>query len=145
MEAVNEPLRLMDIERELSGPGRDAALAKYDAVLAALSARVDAAMKEGLPPAEFPRAKALADGRVFSAEDALKSKLIDGIGHEADAVKQMKKLAGGDVRIYDYRAKNDFRSLLENMFIFESAGGLLGKMKAALVEETAPRAEYRVQ
>ena len=86
----------------------------------------------------------LADGRVFSAEDALKAKLIDGIGHEADAVKQLKKLAGGDVRIYDYRAKNDFRSILESMLIFESADGLLGKMKAALVEETAPRAEYRV-
>ena len=87
----------------------------------------------------------LADGRVFSAEDALKNKLIDGIGHEADAVKQMKELAGGDVRIYDYRAKNDFRSFLENMLIFESANGLLGKMKAELMEETVPRAEYRVQ
>ena len=86
----------------------------------------------------------LADGRIFSAEDALKDKLIDGIGHEADAVKQLKKLAGGDVRIYDYRAKNDFRSILESMLIFESANSLLGKMKAALVEETAPRAEYRV-
>ena len=33
----------------------------------------------------------------------------------------------------------------ENILIFESASSLLGKMKAALVEETAPRAEYRVQ
>lgn len=87
----------------------------------------------------------LADGRVFSAEDALKNKLIDGIGHEVDAVKQMKRLAGGDVRIYDYRAKNDFRSFLESALIFESAENLLGKMKAALVEETVPRAEYRVR
>ena len=89
--------------------------------------------------------RTLADGRVFSAEDALKNKLIDGIGHEADAVNQMKKLAAGDIRIYGYSEQNDIRSILENVLIFESAGDLIGKMKAALVEETTPRAEYRVQ
>ena len=89
--------------------------------------------------------RTLADGRVFSAEDALKNKLIDGVGHEADAMRQLKKLAAGDVRIYGYREQNDFRSLLENALIFESVDDLVGKMKAALVEETAPRAEYRVQ
>ena len=87
----------------------------------------------------------LADGRVLSAEDALKNKLVDGIGHEADVMRRLKKLSSGDVRIYDYRAKNDFRSFLENALIFESAAGLFGKMKAALVEGTPPRAEYRVQ
>ena len=89
--------------------------------------------------------RALADGRVFSAEDALKNKLIDGIGHEADAVKQLKKLAGGDVRIYGYREQNDFRAFFENALIFESASDLVGKIKAALAEESAPRAEYRVR
>jgi hypothetical protein len=78
MEAVNEPLRLMDIERELSGPGRDAALVKYDAVLAALSARVDAAMKEGLPPAEFPRAKALAEATTLARKILRLTVRVDG-------------------------------------------------------------------
>ena len=35
MEAVKEPVRLMEIERELAGPLKEAALAKYDAVLSA--------------------------------------------------------------------------------------------------------------
>ena len=78
MEAVNEPLRLMEIERELSGPGRDAALAKYDAVLAALSARVDAAMKEGLPPTEFPRAEALAEATTLARKILRLTVRVDG-------------------------------------------------------------------
>ena len=94
-------------------------------------------------PAETVRR--LADGRVFSAGDALKNKLIDCIGHEADAVKQLKKLADGDVRIYGYSDKNDIRSLFENALIFESANGIIGKLKAALAEESTPRAEYRAR
>ena len=50
MEAVRDPVRLMEIENELAGPQKEAALAKYDAVLSALARRIDAAMKAGLPP-----------------------------------------------------------------------------------------------
>jgi protease-4 len=87
----------------------------------------------------------LADGRIFSAEDALREKLIDDIGHEAEAMKQIKKLAGGDVRIYGYREKPNFQSLFDSILLFESADGLIRKMKAALDEGDTPRAEYRVR
>ena len=87
----------------------------------------------------------LADGRVFSAKDALKNKLIDGIGHEADAIRQLKKLAGGDIRIYEYSEKKNIMDLFSESLILESADGLLKKMKAVLAEETAPRAEYRAR
>ena len=87
----------------------------------------------------------LADGRIFSADDALKEKLIDGIGHEADAMEQIKKLAGGDVRIYGYKEKPNFQSLFDGILLFESADCLIRKMKAALDEGDAPRAEYRVR
>ena len=50
MEAVKEPLLLMGIEKELAGPGKETALARYDAVLAGLEDRIATAMKEGLPP-----------------------------------------------------------------------------------------------
>jgi len=78
MEAVKEPLLLMDIERELAGPGRDAALAKYDAALAALSARVDAAMKMGLPPAEFPKVKELMEATVLARKILRLTVRVDG-------------------------------------------------------------------
>ena len=87
----------------------------------------------------------LADGRVFSAEDALKHKLIDSIGHEADAMRQLKKLAAGDVRVYGYREQADFRSFFENALIFESASDLVQRMKSALDEDAAPRVEYRIR
>ena len=66
MEAVNEPKMLLEIERELAGPGKDAALAKYDAVLVALERRLEAAMKEGLPPDEFPRVEALREANTLA-------------------------------------------------------------------------------
>ena len=78
MEAVREPLLLMDMERELAGPGKEAALAKYDVVLAALSARIDAAMKEGLPPAEFPRAAALAEATTLARKILRLTVRVDG-------------------------------------------------------------------
>ena len=87
----------------------------------------------------------LADGRVFTADDALRHKLVDGIGHEDEAIEQIKKLAEGDVRIYDYRKKNGFMSILENSIIFESSDSLLKKTRAALIEEESPRAEYRLR
>ena len=78
MEAVRGPLLLMDMERELAGPGKEAALAKYDVVLAALSARIDAAMKGGLPPAEFPRAAALAEATTLARKILRLTVWVDG-------------------------------------------------------------------
>ncbi len=66
MEAMNEPTMLLEIERELAGPGKDAALARYDAVLVGLERRLDAAMKEGLPPDEFPRVEALREANTLA-------------------------------------------------------------------------------
>lgn len=64
MEAIrgtSEPLRLLEIERELAGPDREAALARYDAVLVTLEKRIDAAMREGLPPDEYPAVEELRE------------------------------------------------------------------------------------
>ena len=88
--------------------------------------------------------RALADGRVFSAEDALKNKLIDGIGHEVDALRQLRKLAGSDIRVYEYTEKASLMDLFSSSLILESADGLVKRLKTSLAEETAPRAEYRV-
>ena len=66
METVNEPTMLLDIERELAGPERDSALAKYDAVLVALERRLDAAMKEGMSPDEFPKLEQLREANTLA-------------------------------------------------------------------------------
>ena len=66
METVNEPTRLLQIERDLAGPDRDAALARYDAVLVNLDRRIEAAMKEGLPPEEYARVEALREANTLA-------------------------------------------------------------------------------
>ena len=59
-------MELLEIEKELSGPGRQDALARYDRVLANLAARVKAALREGLPPEEYERAQRLDEAVVIA-------------------------------------------------------------------------------
>ena len=66
MEAVTEPTMLLEIERELAGPEKDSALARYDAVLVALDRRLEAAMKEGIPPDEFPKVEGLREANTLA-------------------------------------------------------------------------------
>lgn len=49
--------------------------------------------KGKLTPAEV---KKLADGRVFSGQEALKQKLIDQVGYTPDAYKEIRKRCGND-------------------------------------------------
>lgn len=59
-------MELLEIEKELAGPDGDEALARYDAVLTGLGARVKAAMDAGLGRAEFDRCAALADATTLA-------------------------------------------------------------------------------
>lgn len=59
-------MELLEIEKELAGPDGDEALARYDAVLTGLGARVRAAMDAGLGRAEFERCAALADATTLA-------------------------------------------------------------------------------
>ena len=66
MDAVKKPTHLLTIEKELDGPGREEALARYDAVLLGLEKRIVVAMKEGLPPEEFPKVEALREANTLA-------------------------------------------------------------------------------
>ena len=59
-------MELLEIEKELAGPNKMAALQRYDAQLLALDARVQAALTEGVPPDEFGRCEALKDAVVVA-------------------------------------------------------------------------------
>jgi hypothetical protein len=83
METVNEPVRLMAIERELAGPGKEAALARYDAVLVTAMARLDAAMDAGMPPEEFQRAEALKEAITLARKILRLTVQVDGRGQKA--------------------------------------------------------------
>ena len=78
MEAVKEPLRLLEIEKELAGPDRESALARYDAVLVALERRIDAAMREGLPPEEYPAMEELRAANTLARKILRLTVRVDG-------------------------------------------------------------------
>ena len=59
-------MQLLELERELSGAERDTALARHDAILANLDARINAALREGLPPDEFARVEQLREATLVA-------------------------------------------------------------------------------
>ena len=83
MEAVNEPKMLLEIEKELAGPRKEAALVRYDAVLVALERRLEAAMKDGLPPDEFPKAEALREANTLARKILRLTARVDGEARKA--------------------------------------------------------------
>ena len=83
MEAVKSPVMLMEIERELAGPQKEAALARYDAVLSALAEKIDAAMQAGLPPDEFPKAEALKEANTLARKILRLTVRVDGDARKA--------------------------------------------------------------
>jgi protease-4 len=52
--------------------------------------------------------RALADGRVFTAEQALANGLIDAIGQREEAIAEARKLAGEDASVLYYRREPGF-------------------------------------
>jgi len=83
VEAVKDPVMLMELERELAGPDREAALARHDAVLARLGGRIDAAMRSGLPPEEYPRVEALKEANVLARKILRLTARVDGTARKA--------------------------------------------------------------
>ena len=59
-------MQLLELEHELSGAERDAALARHDAILANLDTRMNAALREGLPPDEFARVEQLREATLVA-------------------------------------------------------------------------------
>lgn len=73
-----ESIRLLEIERELAGSDKEAALARYDAVLVKLGERISAALEAGLPPDEFPRVEALQEANTTARKILRLAVRVDG-------------------------------------------------------------------
>lgn len=54
-------MELLEIEKELKGARKEEALAKYDGVLVALSARLKEALRVGLSPEDFAKCEPLEE------------------------------------------------------------------------------------
>ena len=69
--------QLLALERELSGPGAQEALARHDAVRAALDSRLADALREGVPPEDFPKVEQLREANTI-ARKILRLAVRDG-------------------------------------------------------------------
>ena len=83
MQAVKEPLLLLEIEKELAGPDSHDALVRYDAVLVALGRRLEAALKAGLPPDEYPKLEALREANTIARKILRLTVRVDGEARKA--------------------------------------------------------------
>ena len=69
--------QLLALERELSGPGAQEALARRDAVLLGLENRIADALRDGVPPEDFPRIEQLREANTI-ARKILRLAVRDG-------------------------------------------------------------------
>ena len=65
-EAAADRPQLLALERELSGPGAQEALARHDAVLLGLEKRLAAALDKGVSPEEYPKLTDLREANVLA-------------------------------------------------------------------------------
>ena len=72
-----ERLQLLALERELSGPGAQEALARHDAVLLGLENRIADALREGVSPDDFPKVEQLREANTI-ARKILRLAVSDG-------------------------------------------------------------------
>jgi protease-4 len=65
------------------------------------------------------RVKEIADGRIFSAQDALDNKLIDGIGYERDMLKFVSSKLGGKIKVVKYETDFSFENFFSNDMVIK--------------------------
>jgi protease IV len=103
------------INKDLLNPLREttpAELAIMQSVVDEVYARFVTLVAQGRHLPE-PTVRALADGRVFTAKQALEAKLVDGNGYWNDAVKKTAELVGTKtLKVYRYEQRASFLDLL---------------------------------
>ncbi|MBT5631947.1 MAG: signal peptide peptidase SppA, partial [Nitrospina sp.] len=65
---------------------------------------------------DIEEVKALADGRVYDSTQAMRLKLIDGIGYISDTVERIKvKLENSALQVITYQREGDYKSNLYSL------------------------------
>ncbi|MBN1809208.1 MAG: signal peptide peptidase SppA [Planctomycetes bacterium] len=140
----------LDVVTVKSGPHKDL-LSMYrrpdDEEMAILQKTVDAVYGRFVDVVsagrnmEVEKVKALADGRVFAAADALDAGLVDAIGYREEAIKVAEELAGvSDAMVVEYGT----RASIMNMIGFDAGGGdPLSAAAARMLNVEGPMYIYR--
>jgi len=90
--------------------------AQLQSVIDDLYARFRSVVAQGRPKLEAQRLTTLADGRIYSAPQALAAGLVDGIQYLPDTIDEMKRRLGAtDVRVVSYHRRREVRENIYSM------------------------------
>jgi protease IV len=82
-------------------------------------------VQEGRPQLSADQIKKLADGRIYSGEQAKAAGLVDDIGYLEEAIERAKKDAGlTDARIVTYRRHGEYQNNIYSRVFGGGSGGL---------------------
>lgn len=102
-------------------------------------------VKEGRPNLSAEQIRKIADGRIYSGEQAKALGLVDGIGYLEDAVELAKKDAGvTEARVVVYRRPGEYRNNVYSRLLGGSGGlaGLASLDLMAMVRGGTPQFMY---
>jgi protease-4 len=86
---------------------------QLQSIIDELHARFVSIVDRGRPGLELAQVKKLADGRIYSANQALEAGLVDGLGSIDDAVVRLQELAGLDrAQVVSYHRSSEYRKNL---------------------------------
>ncbi|HJT19308.1 MAG TPA: signal peptide peptidase SppA [Nitrospira sp.] len=112
---MGSPFRLMTPEEK----------AIFQSVIDSFYQRFLSIVKEGRPNLSPEEIKKLADGRIYSGEQAKETGLVDDIGYLEDAIEAAKKKAGlKEARVVTYRRPGEFQNNIYSRAVLGAGSGL---------------------
>jgi protease-4 len=135
-------------KKDMGSPFRamtDEERAIFQGVINSFYERFLAVIKEGRRNLTADEIRRLADGRIYSGEQAKAVGLVDSIGYLDDAIELAKKEAGlTDARLVVYQQPGEYRSTVySHLFPSPGSGGLLTNLDLlALVRSGTPQFMY---
>lgn len=112
---MGSPFRLMTPEEKVI----------FQSVIDSFYQRFLSIVKEGRPNLSAEEIRTLADGRIYSGEQAKEAGLVDGIGYLEDAIETAKKKAGvTEARVVTYRRPGEFQNNIYSRAVLGAGSGL---------------------
>ena len=80
-------------------------------------------VKDGRPNLSVEQVRKLADGRIYSGDQAMANGLVDGVGYLDDAIESAKQAAGlSEARVMMYRRPGEYRNNIYSAWM--NGGGM---------------------
>lgn len=132
---MGSPFRVMTDEEK----------AIFQGVIDSFYQRFLTVVQEGRPQLSADQLKKLADGRIYTGEQAKAAGLVDEIGYLDEAIELAKKKAGlSEARVVTYRRRGEYQNNIYSRLVAPSTGlsSLAGMDLLSLVRGGSPQFMY---